>query len=127
MVNPATGFNIERIGGGRYATSTRTSTLNLVRTNPVHLQGTGDAERDVINGVGKGDASFGNMLLSQLDSTSMLEAKSEQLATQFMVDPESVNEHDVTIASTQATLAINMTTTIVNKAVEAYKSIMSLS
>ena len=123
MVNSEIGFNINRINGGKYATSSRESTLNLTRTNVNHLVGKTDPEQGAtsIKGV-----SFGDMLLGQIDNVSALESKAETLTTQFIIDPESVNEHDVTIASTEATLAVNITTTVVNKAIEAYKAIMSM-
>ena len=124
MVSSEIGFNINRINGGKYATSSRESALNLTRTNINHLVGETDPSKNATGNV-KG-ASFGDLLLGQVDNISALESKAETLTTQFIIDPESVNEHDVTIASTEATLALNIATTIVNKAIEAYKSIMSM-
>ena len=124
MVNSEVGFNINRINGGKYATSSRESTLNLTRTNINHLVGETDPNKNAVSDV-KG-ISFGDLLVGQMDTIASLESKAETLTTQFIVDPESVNAHDVTIASTEATLAVNIATTVVNKAIEAYKSIMSM-
>lgn len=106
-----------------YQKSTRESTLNLVRTHASHLVGNTDPTQ---NTAGTSQTSFTSMLLSQLDATSALEKNAEQLTTQFLVDPSSVNEHDVTIASTEATLALNLTTTIIDRALEAYRTIISM-
>lgn len=124
MVNSEVGFNINRINGGKYATSSRESTLNLTRTNINHLVGETDPNKNAVSNA-KG-ISFEDLLVGQIDTIASLESKAEALTTQFIVDPESVNEHDVTIASTEATLAVNIATTVVNKAIEAYKSIMSM-
>lgn len=124
MVSQTTGFNINKVGAGIYGTDSRESTLSLVRTHKDHVLGSGDADRNAINGIQS--QNFGEMLVSQLDNTSTLEINAQSLATQFLVDPTSVNEHDVTIASTEAGLALNITTNIIRRALEAYRSIITL-
>lgn len=124
MYNQSVGFNIERVGNGQNVMSSRKSTLTLTRTHEKHLSGTGDAERIATQQTSS--QNFGNMLLSQLDKTSELDTNVQSLTLQQLINPESVNEHDITIAATQAELALNITTNIINRAMDAYRTIVSL-
>ena len=70
--------------------------------------------------------SFGQMLQSALGQVSGLQDHAAQMATSFAQGKTS-DIHSVMIASEQATMALQLTTQIRNKAVEAYQAIMQTS
>jgi flagellar hook-basal body complex protein FliE len=70
--------------------------------------------------------SFGQMLQSALGQVSGLQDHAAQMATSF-AQGKTGDIHSVMIASQQATMALQLTTQIRNKAVEAYQAIMQTS
>ena len=70
--------------------------------------------------------SFGQMLQSALGQVSGLQDHAAQMTTAF-AQGRTGDIHSVMIASQQATMALQLTTQIRNKAVEAYQSIMQTS
>ena len=69
---------------------------------------------------------FGSMLLDGLNEVSSLERNHENLSIQSVVDPESVEPHEITIAANQASLALNLTRNIVDRVVQGYQEITNL-
>jgi flagellar hook-basal body complex protein FliE len=61
--------------------------------------------------------AFGAVNDKQIDST--------RLGQQMITDPESVNVHDITIAMAEANLSLSMTKAIVDRALRAYREIIS--
>ena len=70
--------------------------------------------------------SFGQMLQSALGQVSGLQDHAAQMTTAF-AQGKTGDIHSVMIASQQATMALQLTTQIRNKAVEAYQAIMQTS
>ena len=70
--------------------------------------------------------SFGQMLQSALGQVNSLQTHAGQMAQSFAQGKTS-DIHTVMIASEQATLALQMTTQIRNKAVDAYQEIMRIA
>ena len=70
--------------------------------------------------------SFGEMLQSALGQVSALQNHAGQMATAF-AQGKTGDIHSVMIASEQATMALQLTTQIRNKAVDAYQEIMRIS
>ena len=70
--------------------------------------------------------SFGQMLQSALGQVSGLQDHAAQMTTAF-AQGKTGDIHSVMIASEQATMALQLTTQIRNKAVEAYQAIMQTS
>ncbi len=70
--------------------------------------------------------SFGEMLQSALGQVSTLQTHAGQMATAF-AQGKTGDIHSVMIASEQATLALQLTTQIRNKAVDAYQEVMRMS
>ena len=70
--------------------------------------------------------SFGQMMQSALGQVSNLQDHAGQMATAF-AQGKTGDIHGVMIASEQATMALQLTTQIRNKAVEAYQAIMQTS
>ena len=70
-------------------------------------------------------ASFGNMLNQYIQQTegAVKEFEGKSLA---LAKGEAVNLHDVTIAAQKASIAVQLTTHVRDKAVEAYQEIMRM-
>ena len=73
-----------------------------------------------------GGPSFGQMLQSALGQVSHLQDHAGQMATSF-AQGKTGDIHSVMIASEQATLALQLTTQIRNKAIDAYQEVMRMS
>ena len=70
--------------------------------------------------------SFGQMLQSALGQVSGLQDHASQMTTAF-AQGRTGDIHGVMIASEQATMALQLTTQIRNKAVDAYQEVMRMS
>ncbi len=70
--------------------------------------------------------SFGQMLQSALGQVSGLQDHAAQMTTAF-AQGKTGDIHSVMIASEQATMALQLTTQIRNKAVDAYQEVMRMS
>src|SRR3954465_5002344 len=68
---------------------------------------------------------FGNVLTNALDSVSKTQANADGLAVKAATGDLS-DVHDYMIASTEATLATQLTVAVRNKAVEAFNDIMRM-
>jgi flagellar hook-basal body complex protein FliE len=95
-------------------------TLALKTSHPLHRSGTkGPAEP------GSGN-TFGNMLIEGLNDVNSRQQEGMNLMQQMVIDPESVDTHDVTIALAQANLSLSITKEVVERAVKAYREIISI-
>lgn len=72
------------------------------------------------------ELNFQSLLSQKLQEASSLVTDSESKLQTFLVDPDSINPHEVTIALAKANMAVNMTQSVVNAAVKAYREITSL-
>ena len=70
--------------------------------------------------------SFGSLLLDSLNSVNAMQQTSEALSVQSIVDPESVNTHDVTIAAAKASMSLSITKNVVDRVIQAYREIQNL-
>ena len=87
---------------------------------------TSDAS-DTLSGAGaSAGPSFGQMLQSALGQVSGLQDHAAQMTTAF-AQGKTGDIHSVMIASEQATMALQLTTQIRNKAVDAYQEVMRMS
>jgi flagellar hook-basal body complex protein FliE len=76
------------------------------------------------NGEAEG-ASFGDAMLKALEGVDSYQAKSEDLLQQMVVDPDSVDAQDVTIAMAEANLSLNLAKTILSRVVTAWKDVIN--
>jgi len=72
-----------------------------------------------------GTQSFGQSLSHALDSLNGAQAKADNLAVQAATG-DLTNVHDYMIASTEASLATQLTVAVRNKAVDAFNQIMNM-
>ena len=95
-------------------------TVNLLRTHPMHMGSITDTPKTGASG------DFGAMLLKALNGVNQLELESNALSTQMITDPDSVDAHDVTIAMAEANLAVSLTKSVVDRALQAYSNIINM-
>ena len=96
--------------------------IELKTTHPRHIDESGCKAKDK-KGI---EQSFGELLMSVFNNMNDLQIKTNSLNEQMITDPESVNVHDVTIAMAEANLSLSMTKAIVDRAIRAYKEIISI-
>lgn len=92
----------------------------LARTHSAHIPG----KFDPVDGGRNGD--FGELLLRAMNGVNALQIESDRLSTQMITDPDSVEAHDVTIAMSKANLAVSMTKSVVDRALQAYSNIINM-
>lgn len=98
-------------------------TVTLKRTNPLHLDSAG--QTGPTNGP-KQKNDFGNMLLKAINGANNVTQKSLSLEQKSIVDPQSVNAHDVMIAMAESNMAISMTKAVVDRVLRAYQDIINI-
>ena len=72
-----------------------------------------------------GNPLFSETMLKALDGVSAKEMRAEHLAQQEILDPDSVNIEDITMAQAQANLSLDAARTILNRIVQAWKDIIN--
>ena len=95
--------------------------VNLKRTNPRHMPGSGDPVQAVSE-----KTDFSSVLFDALDEANTLQQESTALTEAFITDPDNVDVHDVTIAMSKANLAVSITKAVVDGALKAYREIINM-
>lgn len=67
--------------------------------------------------------SFEQTLLSAFDSMNAKQQNTDVLAQQMIVDPESVDVHDVTIAMAEANLSLKIAQSIIDRVIKGWTEI----
>jgi flagellar hook-basal body complex protein FliE len=100
--------------------------VELKRTDPRHLAGTA-APGVAAPGTGASpENAFGKLFFAALGNVNDLQHSSLQAAEALITDPDSVDVHDVTIAMAEANLALSMTKAVLDRAIRAYREIISI-
>jgi len=118
--------------------------LQLARTNSLQYTANGrsgvqalskDAVQGVLDATGIGSgaeassvddpSSFGNAMLKALDSVNSDQQKSNDLVEQMLVDPDSVDAHEITIGMAEASLSLNLAKTLLSRVVTAWKDVIN--
>jgi flagellar hook-basal body complex protein FliE len=69
--------------------------------------------------------SFEDTMLRALDKVNASQQFSNNLAQQAIIDPESVDIHDITIAQSKARMSLDITRTILNRIVQGWKDLIN--
>ncbi|MDR0376454.1 MAG: flagellar hook-basal body complex protein FliE [Spirochaetaceae bacterium] len=69
--------------------------------------------------------SFEDVMLRALDTVSGEKQFADALIQQAVIDPESVDTHDITIAQAKANMSLNITRTILNRIVQGWRDIIN--
>jgi flagellar hook-basal body complex protein FliE len=107
-IAPISGFSAFKLGGITAPTPSSPSTV-----------GVGGATGS------SGSGSFANLVKQGLEQVSKAELKADSLLN-TMASGGNVQPHEVMIATSQASLAVEMTVAVRDKAVEAYREIMNM-
>jgi len=98
---------------------------NVIRMNasdPLHYTNDEPLKRDVDDVSG----SFADMLKSAVAKTNDLQVDAETLMKRMVVEPESVDIHQVMIATQKAEIALGLTKAVRDGAINAYRELMNL-
>lgn len=68
-------------------------------------------------------ASFEQTLLAAFDKMNEKQQTTDTLAKQMIIDPESVDVHDVTIAMAEANLSLKMAQSIIDRVIKGWNEI----
>jgi flagellar hook-basal body complex protein FliE len=90
---------------------------------------TGEAINELGNTIGAEAVtkagSFDDAMLQALDQVSQLQQEPSNLIQQSIIEPGSVDVHDITKAQAEASLALNISRTILSRIVQGWKDIIN--
>jgi flagellar hook-basal body complex protein FliE len=75
------------------------------------------------NAVRPETASFEQTLLKAFDQMNEKQVKTDELAQQMIVNPESVDPHDVTIAMAEANLSLKIAQSVIDRVIKGWNEI----
>lgn len=79
---------------------------------------------NVIDSVSRPEtASFEQTLLKAFDSMNQKQIKTDELSQQMIIDPDSVDAHDVTIAMAEANLSLKIAQTVIDRLIKGWNEI----
>ena len=110
--------------------------VNMLRTHPDHMgplnspyAGSGKnilALEKKIGAEGITRAgTFETAMLQALDKVSGLHQHTSELQKEAIINPDSVNVEDVTIAQAEANLSLNIARTVLNRLVQGWRDIIN--
>ena len=103
------------------ATQVTGNIFEMARTDPRHLHGQSFGPAPAAT-----SRSFGNLLLDSINSVNSMQQTSEALSVQAVIDPDSVDAHDVTIAAAKASMSLSITKNVVDRVIQAYREIQNV-
>ena len=72
------------------------------------------------------EKGFADALSQALHGVNDLQQESLALNQQMLIDPDGVDSHDLTIAMSKANMALQITKSVVDNALKAYREIINL-
>ena len=96
--------------------------IRLNTTDPLHFSGESKIVRQKDDVAG----SFADMLNGAISRTNDLQIDAEQLMQKMIVNPQSVDIHQVMIAQQKAEIAIGLTKAVRDGAINAYRELINL-
>ncbi|MDR2521243.1 MAG: flagellar hook-basal body complex protein FliE [Spirochaetaceae bacterium] len=76
-------------------------------------------------GINSHAVSFSGEMLKALDKVSTLDNRTSALAQEAITNPGSVDAHDITIAEAEASMAMSIARTILNRLTQAWRDIIN--
>lgn len=95
--------------------------FQMRRTDPRHVVGRFD---DVVEA--EQPQSFAQILTNALGEVNEAQQTHDQLSLQAVLDPASVDSHDVTIAAAEASMSLSLTKSVVDAVLQAYREIINM-
>ncbi len=96
--------------------------VKLNTTDPLHFGAEPKIQRDKDDVSG----SFADMLNGAISKTNDLQVDAESLMQQMVVKPESVDIHQVMVATQKAEIALGLTKAVRDGAINAYRELINL-
>jgi flagellar hook-basal body complex protein FliE len=114
----------------------KTPDLPLKVTHPKHMASESAdflSEGSKITGTGKKigadmvirSGTFGEAMLGALDKVSAYQQFASNLAQAALLDPDSVNPEDVTIAQAEASMSLNITRNVLSRLVQSWRDLIN--
>lgn len=96
--------------------------VQMITSDPLHNTGEAPLKRtsDDVSG------SFADMLNSAVAKTNDLQVDAEGLMKKMVIEPESVDIHQVMVATQKAEIALGLTKAVRDGALNAYRELMNL-
>jgi len=72
-----------------------------------------------------GAGTFEHAMLQALDKVSSAQQHVSELEKEAIINPDSVDIHDITIAQAEASMALNITRNVLNRLVQGWRDIIN--
>ena len=118
------------------ASAAKSYTTQMNHTRAKHMlppdspySGSGNNILDLRNTIGAqgvtGAGKFEDTLLQALDKVSVSQLNASDLQTAAIVNPDSVDIHDITIAQAEANMALGITRNILSRLVQGWRDLIN--
>ena len=91
-------------------------------TNSLHMKAVKNSDPSEI----PGESAFADLVKKGMNAANNDQIESQNLFVKMITEPDSVEVHDVTVAMAKANMSLQMTKSIVDEAVQAYKDIINM-
>ncbi len=95
--------------------------IRMARTSPLHYTSSGQLGRPEA----EGKASFEDALLKAMDGVNAYQMENTSLVQQMLVDPDSVDAHEVTLAMSRASMSLNIARSVLDRVVRAWRDLIN--
>ena len=96
------------------------SSHQMVAPTPGHI---GFGNTKATTETGKSNSTFENYLLDAINYVNDKQQASTEITEKLVIDPESVDVHDVTIAMSKARMSLELTQNVINTLVTSWNEI----
>jgi len=96
--------------------------VTMNTTSPLHMKAVKNSDPQEI----PSESSFADLVRKGLNEANQSQIESSDLFVKMITDPDSVEVHDVSIAMAKANMSLQMTKSIIDGAVKAYKDIINM-
>lgn len=73
-----------------------------------------------------GEGGFASLLMDGMNEVNAKQNQYAELSQKAVLDPGSVDPHDITIAGAEANLSLNIAKNVIDRVIRAYKEITTL-
>lgn len=120
-------IGIQPVPGGSMtgATPVGGDSLKLSRADPRHFA-TGGSVAGKTPALGQEQTvSFEDAMLKAMDGVNAMQIDSANAEEAMLINPDSIDVHDVTIAMAKANMSLDITRTVLSRVVTAWKDIIN--
>lgn len=96
--------------------------VGMKTTNNLHLKAVKNSDPKEI----PAESAFADLVKKGLTAANQDQMDSQEIFVKMITEPDSVEAHDVSIAMAKANMSLQMTKSIVDGAVQAYKDIINM-